>query len=425
MTEIWIMRNVVVTGLGFVTCLGIEKGEVAERLRLSKHGIRRYPPFLERECGIQVAAPIPQFDTSGDDPEDWTYPGDLRLRLDVLRGLPPHGLYAFHAMEQALRDAGLGREDISDPRTGLYTASVGSPSRLHLNLDRMRRFGPQRCPPLGIVASIAGTLSFNLVASYKIKGSSTGFVSACASSGHALGAAWDEIALGRQDRMIVVGAEDFSVETILPFVSMRVLTPSGDPDTASRPFDQGRDGFVGTGGAVVMILEEEEFARTRGVTPYSRFRSWGQSTDGFHVAASHPDGDGLARAMEHALQAGKVTPREIDYINAHATSTPSGDISELRALKRVFGSGEGPPVSSTKALTGHALSLSSIMEAAFCNLALRDGFLPASAHITNPDPEAEGVAILRQTELRSPQRVLSNSSGFGGANVALVFEQPA
>lgn len=415
-------RPVVVTGLGFVTCLGNDAGTVSSNLKGLRHGIRPYPPFASADLPVKLAAPIPGFQTESADPEDWVYPDSLRFRLETLRGLSPNALYALFAMEEALRDARLSVEEISHPRTGLYTASVGSALRLYHNLDRLKKVGPQRCSPLGIVASVAGTLSFNLVAYYRIKGCSTGFVSACASSGHALGSALDQIALGRQDRMLVVGAEDFNPETILPFVSMRVLTASTDPERASRPFDRDRDGFVGTGGAVVMVLEEEGVARARGAPAYARFSGWGHSTDGYHVAASHPEGEGLARAMQGALEHAGVSPEAVEYVNAHATSTPIGDVSELRAIKRVFGTGEEVPwVSSTKALTGHALSLSSIMEAAFCCLAMREGFIPGSAHIENLDPEAEGVRIARTTLPQRPQVVLSNSSGFGGANVSLLF----
>lgn len=272
-----------------------------------------------------------------------------------------------------------------------------------------------------MVASIAGTLSFNLVALHRIQGASCGFVSACASSGHALGYAFDEIALGRQDRMLVVGAEDFTPETVLPFATMRVLSTSTDPDRASRPFDRRRDGFVGTGGAVCLVLEEESVARARGARILARYLGWGQSTDGHHVAMSHPEGAGLERAMRQSLAACGLEPGSIDYVNAHATSTPVGDVSECRALKKVFGTGGGPAISSTKALTGHGLSLSSIMEAGFTALALDRGFTPGSAHIEELDPEAEGLNILRQTLPQGPKIALSNSSGFGGANTSLIF----
>ena len=330
-------------------------------------------------------------------------------------------MYAVYAMQQAIAQAGLSPEEVSNPRTGLFTASAGSSMLMHHNIGRMKELGPLRASPLGIVASIAGTLSFNLVAMHHIQGSSTGFVSACASSGHALGYAHDEIALGRQDRMFVVGAEDFTAETILPFSAMRVLSTSTDPSRASRPFDRKRDGFVGTGGSVVMVLEEESVARARGATILARYLGWGQSTDGHHVAVSHPEGAGLERAMRHALTACQLSPTDIDYVNAHATSTTVGDISECRALRKVFGSDRGPAISSTKALTGHALSLSSVMEAAFCVLALHKGFTPGSAHIEELEPEAQGLNILRKTMPTGPQIALSNSSGFGGANTALIF----
>ncbi|MEX0331343.1 MAG: beta-ketoacyl synthase [Puniceicoccaceae bacterium] len=419
------MRNVVVTGIGLVTCLGNDKAEVGAKLRSLQHGFVEYPPFLEdKNIPIRVAAPIPGFETNSTDSEDWTFPGDIRFRLEQLRGLSPNALYAHFALTRAVSDAGLSREDISGPRTGLYTASSGSAALTHHNLARMKRVGPMRCSPLGIVASIAGTLNFNLAAAYAIKGSTCGFVSACASSGHAMGFAYDEIALRRQDRMIVVGAEDFTLETIVPFAGMRVLSVNPDPDSASRPFDRNRDGFVGTGGAVALVLESEELARERGAPIYARYAGWGQATDGYHVAASHPDGEGLARAMELALASTGWRPQEVDYVNAHATSTQAGDVSECRALKSVFKDGASPAISSTKALTGHALSLSSIMEASFCLLGMADGFMPGSAHITELDPEAEGLNILRETRQEAPLRLLSNSSGFGGVNVVLAFEKP-
>lgn len=418
------MRNVVVTGIGLVTCLGHDIQEVGDRLRKLEHGFVRYPPFeADERIPIHVAAPVPGFDTTSTDPEDWTFPKEIRFRLEQLKGLSPNALYAHFALRRAAADAALELDALSDPQTGLYTASSGSAAMTHFHLDRMKRVGPLRCSPLGIVASIAGTLNFNLAAAYKIRGSTSGFVSACASSGHALGFARDEIALGRQDRMIVVGGEDFTMETIVPFAGMRVLSLSNDPDTASRPFDRNRDGFVGTGGAVALILEEESVARERGAPVYGRFSGWGQATDGYHVAASHPDGEGLARAIRLTLQSAGWNPADVDYVNAHATSTPSGDISESRALKAVF-DGEGrPAISSTKALTGHALSLSSIMEAAFSLIALKQGFTPGSAHITDLDPEADGLNIIRETAAHGPRRLLSNSSGFGGVNVVLAFER--
>lgn len=416
------MRSVVVTGLGFITCLGNARDEVETSLRTLRHGIEVFPSFAPDHIPVKVAAPIREFATTDPDPEDWTYPERYRIRLDALRTMAPHVLYAHCALTDALADAGLERDAVSDPRTGLFAASGGSGVRIYNHLKRLYEQGPARCSPMSIVSSVAGTLNFNLVTQFKIQGSSAGFVSACASSGHALGYAFDEIALGRQDRMLVVGAEDCNDENILAFSAMRALSPDTDPDRASRPFDKTRNGFVGTGGAVAMILEDAATARARGATPYAAMRGWGQASDGFHIAISHPQGRGLAQAMRHALASADATPGDVDYVNAHATSTPTGDLSEIRALKAVFGAhGEGPRISSTKALTGHGLSLSSIMEAAFCTLMIHRGFIAGSAHIEELEPEAEGLDILRETVDAPPRLVLSNSSGFGGANVALVL----
>lgn len=407
--------------MGLVTCLGHEKNAVASNLRTMRHGIRTWPPLDTSTSPIRVAAPVPDYETGSTDPEDWTFPGKVKLRLEQLRSLSPHGLYAMHAMADAIADAGLDAGHVSNPRTGLFTASAGSVRQTHFHLDKMMRVGPLRCSPLGIIASIAGTLTFNLAAFHQIRGASSGFVSACASSGHALGYACDEIMLNRQDRMFVVGAEDFTVENILPFAAMRVLSVATDPNCASRPFDLNRDGFVGTGGSVVLVLEEASLALQRGAHIYGFIEGWGQSTDGYHVAASHPKGEGLLRAMQAALQAAGKTVADLDYINAHATSTQHGDASECHALHALLQGYQDLAISSTKGLTGHALSLSSIMEAAFCLLSLDQGFIPGSAGIRDLDPVAEGLPIITQSIEQRPRTILSNSSGFGGANVALVL----
>jgi 3-oxoacyl-[acyl-carrier-protein] synthase-1 len=290
-------------------------------------------------------------------------------------------------------------------------------------VNRMNQHGVMRCPPLGVVASIAGTVQFNLVAHFKIKGASTGFTSACAASAHALGFAFDEVALGRQKRMFVVGAEDGNRETVLPFAAMRALSLNPDPATASRPFDKKHDGFVGTGGATVLVLESEDEVARRGVIPYAEVLGWGQASDGHNVAMSHPEGAGLAAAMRRAFKATGISAADVDYINAHATSTPIGDASECKALRTALGEhASRVAVSSTKALTGHGLSLAGAMEAGFCALALKRGFIPGSAHITELDPACDGLNIVRTTEAVQPRIVLNNSSGFGGANVCVVFK---
>lgn len=418
------MPRVFITGLGLITSIGNDIESVTGSLRELRHGVQVYPPFQKENIPVKVAAPVRDFVTDSHDPEDWTYPAQYRIKREILRGMAPHGVYAWCAMQQAIADAGLAEEDVSNPDTGLYAASGGSPQLMGYMLNRMHNVGVMRCSPLGIVAAISGTLNFNLVAHFKIKGASCGFSSACASSSHAMGYAFDDLVMGRQKRMFVVGAEDGNVDSILPFAGMRALSLQTDPALASRPFDAARDGFVGTGGAAVLVLETEDEVARRGAKVYGEFAGWGQASDGHNVAISHPDGEGLRAAIANALKASGTPVESVDYVNAHATSTPIGDISEARALKAIFGSVPAQPaVSSTKALTGHGLSLAGAMESAFCAIALRDGFKPGSAHIAQLDPECEGLNIIRSSLPEAPQVVLNNSSGFGGANVSLVFKR--
>jgi len=420
------MARVVVTGLGLVTSIGNDQATVLDSLRNLRHGFELYPPFDQPNIPVKVMGTIKGFQVDSTDPEDWTYPERYRVRREILRGLAPHGLYAYCAMQQAIEDAGLEEEEISNEETGIYTASAGSSYLMRHHINQMHNLGVTRVSPLGIVASIAGTLSFNLVAAFRVQGSSCGFASACASSGHGLGFAYDEIATGRQKRMFVVGAEDGNLDAILPFASMRALSLSPDPDNSSKPFDARRNGFVGTGGGVVMILESEEEALRRGSKIYAELVGWSQASDGHNVAISHPEGHGLQRAIRKVLKTTGTTPEEIDYINAHAPSTQIGDLSEIKALKSVFGhlGGEGPAVSSTKALSGHGLSLCSVMEAAFTVVAMNDDFMPGSAGIRELDLACEGLNIICQNVDRRPRLALSNSSGFGGANVTLMFRHP-
>ena len=418
------MPRVFITGLGFITSIGNDAVAVTKSLREQRHGLELFAPFQADEIPVKVAAPVRGFDTQSTDPEDWTFPSGISIKRDVLRGMSPHVVYAWCAMQQAIADAKLSEAEVSNESTGLYAASAGSPYLMTHMLERMHKQGVMRCSPLGIVASISGAVQFNLVAHFKIKGASCGFASACASSSHALGFAFDDLALGRQKRMFVVGAEDGNVDAILPFAGMRALSLSTNPATASRPFDTARDGFVGTGGGVVLVLETEDEVIRRGVKPYCEVAGWGQASDGHNVAISHPEGLGLRAAMTNALRATGTAADAVDYVNAHATSTPIGDASEAKALKAIFNPpGARPAISSTKALPGHGLSVAGAMESGFCALAMRDGFMPGSAHITNLDPECEGLNIIRSTLSAQPKVAMNNVSGFGGANVSIVFKQ--
>lgn len=420
------MSRVVVTGLGLVSSVGNSLDEVESSLREFKHGFAPFPKKEGEDCPPKLYGAIREFMTEGFDPEDWTYPSRYKVALSHLKGMSPHVLYGYFSTLDALADAGLTMSDVSDPRTGMYTASGGSVAFTHYQIELGNRRGITRCSPFGVVASAVGTLSFNLGALLKIKGAACGVASACASSAHALGFAYDAIASGRQDRMIVVGGEDCNRETFLGFAAMRALSISPEPDRASCPFDVERSGFVGTGGAATLILESEASAKARGAYIYAELKGWGEACDGHSPAISHPDGAGLYAAMCQALNSAGVDKADVDYVNAHATSTPIGDLSEIRALQSLYSGdspNEKPEISSTKGVTGHALSMAGALEAAICCLAIKRDFTPGSAHIKTLDPAGEGLNILRETKNTGPRIALSNSSGFGGANVSLVFKE--
>lgn len=417
-------RRAVVTGIGFITSIGNDRAAVAASLRTLRGGLERVEFLGNPAIGVKVAGTVKEFAVESPSWRDWRYPARYDLSRETLRSLSPHGLYALCAAEQALDDAGLANEALTDGDTGLYCASAGSAFLLHHNLAQMHAARFERGNPMGVVSSIAGTLNFNLAAHYGIRGAVGGFVAACASSSHALGCALDDIRLGRQTRMLVVGAEEVNAETVLPFAAMRALSTNADPATASRPFDQARDGFVSAGGAVCLVLEEAATAVRRGATIYAELAGWGQAADGYNVAVSHPEGAGLVAAMRRTLADAGAKPDDIDYVNAHATSTPAGDRSEALALRTVFtAAGAHPRVSSTKGLTGHPLSMSGVMEAAFCALAIKDGFTPGNTNLATPDEACAGLDLPRATTGEAPRVVLNNSSGFGGSNVCHVLRR--
>lgn len=414
-----------ITGLGFITSIGNDRTTVLRSLRELRHGFAPVVFLGNPDLPVKVAGTVKDFAFPTPHWRDWRWPANFAVDRELVRGLAPHGVYAVCALQQALADAGLAAAELTDGTTGLFCASAGSPFLLGHFLNQMWATRGERGNPMGIVSSIAGTLNFNLAAHYKISGAVCGFVSACASSSHALGYAMDEIRLGRQQRMLVVGAEDMTDESILPFASLRALSNNPDPATASRPFDRRRDGFVGTGGAVALIVEDAALARRRNARIYAELVGWGQAGDGHSVAISHPQGAGLREAMRRTLADARVAPGEIDYVNAHATSTPAGDRSEALALHEVFTrAGAKPRISSTKALTGHGLSLAGAMEAAFCALAIAEGFIPGAAHLEEPDPVCAGLDLPRTSLDEAPRFVLNNSSGFGGSNVCHVLRRP-
>jgi len=413
----------VVTGLGFITPIGNDRAAVGASLRAGTPGIAPVEFLGNPALPVKLAGTVKEFSVDSPRWRDWSWPAHYEIPRETLRSLAPHGVYAVCAVLQALADAGLAPADIAhDDRTGLFCASAGSAMLLHHHVAAMHAVRGERGNPLGVVSSIAGTLNFNLAARFRITGAVVGFVSACASASHALGYALDELRLGRLDRVIVVGAEELNAETLIPFAAMRALSAGTTPATASRPFDADRDGFVGAGGATALILETATLAAARARQPYAELAGWGQSADGHSVAMSHPEGAGIRRAMQRALDDARVAPSAIDYVNAHGTSTPVGDRAEALALRAVFtDTGASPVISSTKGLTGHPLSLAGAMEAGFCALALAEGFMPGNPHLVTPDETCTGLNLPRATLLRAPRVVLNNSSGFGGSNVCHVL----
>ena len=418
------MKNrVVITGLGFITSIGNDRGTVLESLRTARSGIEIFDELPQEPGSPCVAGTVKGFSFPRPQYEDWTWPAEYVIERTQVRSMAPHVLYAWCAMQQAIAQARLGPELVSNPRTGAMCASGGSMWMIYENLHTMYTRGVHKCFPLSLPAAIPGTLNSNLAASFRLKGAVLGFSSACASSAHAFGYAHDQIVAGRQDRVFVVGAEDCNRCSILPFAGVRALSVEPDPALTPRPFDARRDGFVGTGGAAVLVLESLESARARGVEILAESLGWGEAADGFNVMAPEPEGEGLGRAMENALRECGLSPGDIDYINAHATGTPVGDLSEIRAIRRVFAGGRVPHVSSTKALTGHGLCLAGAMEAAFTVLALTEKFTPVSAKITQLDPACDGVPVVTSPIEAQPAVAMTNSSGFGGANVSLVLKR--
>ncbi|MEI6713606.1 MAG: beta-ketoacyl-[acyl-carrier-protein] synthase family protein [Verrucomicrobiota bacterium] len=417
------MKRAVITGLGFITSIGNSRAEVLRSLKECRTGVELFHEYDEADIPVKLAGTVKGFSFPTPRAEDWSYPGDYQITRDQLRAMTPNSLYAFCSMQQAIANAKLAPEHVSNPRTGLMCASGGSMWLAHHNLSTMLTRGVSRLSPMSVVNSIPGSLYINLGASFKVKGATLGCSSACSSSAHSLGLALDLIRLGRQDTVFVVGAEDCSKFNLLPFASIRALSTQTNPATTPCAFDVKRDGFVGTGGGVTLVVEELEHAQRRGAHIVAEVLGWGQTADGYNIMIPEPAGDGLRRAMDLALADAQLEPSAIDYINAHATSTPAGDLSECQAIRGTFGGGKLPYVSSTKSLTGHGLSLAGAMEAGFCCLALEEGFVPVSANITELDPQCADIPIVSAPVNCAPTYVLNNSSGFGGANVSVVFKK--
>ena len=415
----------VVSGLGFITSIGNSRQEVFDNLKSLRHGFEQITILDNPEFPVKLAGTIKGFATDSPYYQKWRYPSGYVIPKALLRALPPHGVYAYCAIEQAISDAGLTVDELKNDRTALYCSSAGSPYMLQHYASEMQRNKGMRGSPFGVVSTISGTLNFNLGSHYGVKGGNCGFVSACSSSAHAIGFAMDQINLGRVDRVIIVGAEELNDANILPFSAMRVLSTDSDPTSASCPFDKKRNGFVSSGGAVAIVIEREDIAKQReDIAPYGELKGWYQTSDGFNPAIAEPSGQALKNCMNKALEDAETSPSEVDYVNAHATSTIQGDIAESKAIASIFEeSGNEPYVSSTKALTGHPLSMAGAMEVGFCLLALKEGFIPGQAHLQTPDESVADLNFPLESLSKQPSTILKNSCGFGGSNVSLVLKR--
>ena len=402
------MRRVVVTGLGIVSSIGNNQQEVADSLWNGRSGIRFNDKYAELGFRSHVDGSIQL------NPDEHI---DRKLR----RFMGDSAAFNYIAMKEAIADAGLEEAEISDPRIGLIMGSGGaSTANVTLAVDLLREKGARKVGPFMVPRTMSSTNSACLATPFRIKGVNYSISSACSTSAHCIGNAMEQIQLGKQDMVFAGGGEEVHWSMTLLFDAMGALSSkyNDSPTTASRPYDVTRDGFVISGGGGVLVLEELEHAQRRGARIHAELVGYGATSDGYDMVA--PSGEGAVRCMQQAM-ATVDTP--IDYINAHGTSTPVGDLKELGAIREVFGD-RAPRIGSTKSLTGHALGAAGVHEAIYSLLMMQKGFLAESANITELDPGAEGFPILRaRQEGVTIDTVMSNSFGFGGTNASLVFRR--
>jgi 3-oxoacyl-[acyl-carrier-protein] synthase-1 len=402
------MRRVVVTGIGIVSSIGNDKKETLDSLRAGRSGIEFHQEYVDLGFRTNVH-------------------GSIRLNVDELidrkvrRFMGDSAAFNYVAMQEAIRDSGLEQDDISNPRTGLIVGSGGgSTENLLRSTDLLRAKGLRRVGPYMVPRTMCSTNSACLGTAFQIKGVGYSISSACSTSAHCIGNAAELIQVGKQDIVFAGGGEEVHWTMTLLFDAMGALSSKYNetPQIASRPYDVDRDGFVISGGGGILVLEELEHARARGAKIYAELAGYGATSDGFDMV--QPSGEGAVRCMRQACA---TVDGPIDYINAHGTSTPVGDVRELEAIKTVF-ENELPPISATKSVTGHALGAAGVNEAIYSLLMMEHDFIAASVNIANLDPAADGMPIVR--ERRDNVRlntVMSNSFGFGGTNACLVLRR--
>jgi 3-oxoacyl-[acyl-carrier-protein] synthase I len=402
------MRRVVITGIGIVSCLGNNKAAVLDSLQAGRSGIRFREDYKELGFRSQVAGTIDIDFASLIDRKQLRFMGDAAA-------------YTYLSMQEAIADAGLSETDVSNIRTGIIAGSGGASSaNLVEAADILRAKGIKRIGPYRVTQTMGSTVSACVATPFKIKGVNYSISSACATSAHCIGNGTELIQMGKQDIVFAGGGEEEHWTLSCLFDAMGALSSkyNDTPTQASRPYDAERDGFVISGGGGIVVLEELEHAKARGAHIYAEVVGYGATSDGYDMVA--PSGEGALRCMQQAMA---TLDGPIDYINSHGTSTPAGDIQELKAIKEAFAGKTMPPISSTKSLAGHSLGATGVHEAIYCLLMMQHKFIAASANIITLDNEAEGVPIVRSRQDNATlQRVLSNSFGFGGTNACLALQ---
>jgi 3-oxoacyl-[acyl-carrier-protein] synthase-1 len=403
------MRRVAITGLGIVSCLGNDQPTVTDALRKGRSGIRFNEPFAEVGLRSQVCGSVDI---------------DLEARIErkSRRFMGDAAAYAYVALQDAIADAGLTEAEVASERTGLIAGSGGASSaNIVWGADTLREKGVRRLGPYLVPRAMSSTVSACLATHFGIRGLNYSITSACATSTHCIGAAMEQIQWGKQDVIFAGGGEEEHWSLAMMFDAMGALSSGYNdaPGEASRPYDANRDGFVIAAGGGMLVLEELEHARARGARIYAELIGYGATSDGDNMVA--PSGEGAVRCMRQALT---TVNDPIDYINTHGTSTPVGDIAELDAMREVFGD-RVPSFSSSKSLCGHSLGAAGVQEAVHCLLMLDQAFVAGSANISELDPGADGLPVLRASENRPALRtIMSNNFGFGGTNACVVFQRP-
>ncbi len=404
------MKRVVVTGLGIVSSIGNNRNEVVDSLKQGRSGITFSDVYKQMGFRSHVHGPV-NIDI------------DSFIDRKIKRFMGDGAAFNYIAMQQAIDDSGLAESEVSNFRTGLVMGSGGpSTSNIVEAADILREKGIKRVGPYMVPRSMCSTTTACLASPYKIKGVNYTISSACATSAHCIGHAMELIQMGKQDVVFAGGGEEVHWTLSMLFDAMGALSSkyNDTPTTASRPYDETRDGFVISGGGGVLVIEELEHARARGAKIYAELTGYGATSDGYDMV--QPSGEGAVRCMQQAMAT--IGGSQIDYINAHGTSTQVGDTRELEALRAVFGQDKVPAVSSTKSLTGHALGAAGVNEAIYCLLMMQENFLSASANISQLDPGAQGIPIVRERQDNvTLNTIMSNSFGFGGTNATLIFQR--